>query len=371
MVIDHYKANNMENNKIEKRHYRDKKQSDIVNFPILLRRDFLSPKSNREALDAPVSSLRIMFKILNDVSHDQFRQSNNKQLQQLSLFEDDFKTEHNTYARFTFKISSVAGKRDYNNVKRGLEFLENWQKGWYKSVNAKGKPIKSYGGFITNANISEGQISFLMSSYWFEKVVMIEKYNTAFAEVAWKFTKSKQILFYLWLLELPDKGTKVNFQTFQEVYDYHYKDATTYAKNVLKSLKRKLDKFSNRSFNYSVKGDNISIMPYYTKDTELPLKKETSKKQVVVQKLNYWKQRHNLDKNNIDVLKSLINIDYGNFKLFKNAYQNIIVSYRELRKPVTDLQGDDFIKMFQAEIILVYQNSAWGNIAKNAYPIIE
>lgn len=356
---------------IEKRHYKGKKKSDIVNFPILLRRDFLSLKLNKEALDAPVSSLRIMFKILNDVSHDQFRSSNNNQRQQLSLFEDDFKTEHNTYARFTFKISSVAGKKDYTNVKKGLEFLENWQKGWYKSVNEKGKTIKSYGGFISNANISEGNISFLMSSYWFEKVVSIDKYNTAFTQVAWKFSKSKQILFYLWLLELPDNGTKVNFQTFQEVYDYHYNDANTYAKNVLKSLKRKLDKFSNRSFNYSVKGDIINIVPYYTKETEIAVTKETSKKQEITQKLNYWKQRHKLNKNNIDVLKSLINIDYGNFKLFKDSYDSIIVTYREQKKSVTELQGNGFIKMFQAEIISTYKNSVWGNISKNGYPVIE
>jgi len=361
----------MENKPIEKRHYKEKKTSDIVNFPILLRRDFLSLKLNKEILNAPVSSLRMVFKILNDVSHDQFRKSNIKQRQQLSLFEEDFKTEHNTYARFTFKISSVAGKKDYTNVKRGLEFLENWQKGWYKAVNEKGKTIKSYGGFISNANISDGNISFLMSSYWFEKIVQIEKYNTAFTQIAWKFTKSKQILFYLWLLELPDNGTKVNFHTFQEIYDYHYKDANTYSKNVLKSLKKKLDSFSNRSFNYSVKGDIIHIVPYYTKDTTIVLKKKTSKNQDITQKLSYWKQRHKLDKKNIDILKTLINLDYGNFKLFKNAYANIKLTYKAEKKPLTSLQGEEFLQLFQGEIMSTYQNSVWGNISKNGYPVIN
>lgn len=356
---------------IEKRNYREKKQSDIINFPIDLRRSILSLALNRDLLGMPVSSIRIIFKILNDVSHDQFRSGNKKQISQLSLFEDDFKTEHNTYARFTFKVSSIASNNDYTNIKRGLEFLEGWQKGWYKSVNEKGKTIKSYGGFISNANITEGKITFLMSSYWFEKVVLIDKYNVSFTAIAWKFSKVKQILFYLWLLELPDNGTKVNFQTFQETYDYNYRNANTYAKNVLKTIKRKLDKFGNRSFNYSVDGSNINIVPYYTKDVELPIKKITSSKQKITQKLSYWKKRHNLSKNNIEVFKQHIKLDYGNFKLFNAAYNNLIVKYREMKKPITNLQGKGFLSAFQKEIKATYQNSAMAKISKNGYPTIE
>lgn len=356
---------------MEKRHYQGKKYSDIVNFPIVLRHELFSLKDNKEVLKAPVSSFRIMMKILNDVSNDQYRKHNIKQRKQLSLFEEDFQTEHNSYARFTFKISSVAANKDYSNIRKGLAWLENWKKGWYKSVNSKGKIINSYGGVISNANISEGNISFLISSYWLEKILDIENYNRAFTQIVWKLTKSKHILFYLWLLELPDNGTKVNFKKFQEIYDYQYQDANTYAKNVLKSLKIKLDRFSNRSFNYSVKGELISIMPYYTKETEIDIQENTSKNQIVNQKLNYWKQRHGLSKENIDILKSLINLDYGNFKLFKNAYEEIKLAYRAEKKPLTSLQGKDFIVFFQNEIISTYQNSAWGEISKNGYPRIS
>lgn len=362
---------NKEEIPIEKRHYQGKKKSDIVNVPVNLRRNFLSPQKNNEILDAPVSATRIIFKILNDISNDQFRGSNKNQIKQLSLFEDEFKTEHNTYARFTFKVSEIAEKNDYSNVKKGLEFLENFKKGWNESINGKGKKIKSYGGFITNSNISEGKISFLMSSYWLEQVITIERYNPAYTEIAWKFTKSKQVLFYLWLLELKDEGTSVGFKRLQEAYGYNYINANTYAKNVLKSLKIVLDKYSNRSFNYSVKGEFINIVPYYTKDTEIIVTKETSKNQEIIQKLNYWKQRHKLDKYNIDILKSLINIDYSNFKLFQKSYSNILQSYKEQKKPITELKGNDFIKLFQSEIITTYQNSTWGGITKNGYPTIE
>ena len=114
-------------NPIEKRHYKGKNNSDIINFPVGLRRDFLSPINNKEVLNMPISSHRIIFKILNDVSNDQFQKLHQKD--QFTLFEDDFKTENNTYARFTFKVSDISDKQDYTNIKKGLEFLENLNKG--------------------------------------------------------------------------------------------------------------------------------------------------------------------------------------------------------------------------------------------------
>lgn len=362
---------NKENKQIEKRHYQGKKNSDIVNFPVDLRRNFLSPQVNKEILEAPVCATRIIFKILNDVSHDQFRGSNILQKNQYTLFETEFKTENNTFARFTFKLSDIAEKRDYGSVKKGLEFLENYKRGWHEAVNEKGKKINSLGGFISSSNISDGKISFLMSSFFLEQVISLEKYNPAYTQIAWKFSKSKQILFYLWLLEVRDTGTSVNFKNFQEAYGYNYLDAHTYAKNVLKSIKRTLDKYSNKSFNYSVKGDLINIKPYFTKDTELEISTETHNKQEVIQKLNYWKQRHKLDKYNIDILKSFINIDYSNFRLFQKAYSNILKNCKIQKTTIVSLQGKDFIKKFQEEIIVTYKNSAWGGISKNGYPTIE
>lgn len=355
----------------EKRHYQGGTKSDIINFPISLRRGLLSSKTDKEVLHAPVTALRIIFKVVHDISYDQFRPGNKNQIKQLNLFEDDFKTEHNTYAKFTFKISDIVDKDDYTNVKRGLEFLENFQKGWYKSVNSKGKVIKSYGGFITNANVSEGKISFLISSYWLEKVMLIEKYNAAYTQIAWKFSQSKQILFYLWLLELPETGTKVSFHKLQDAYEYNYKDPHTFAKNVLKSLRKKLDRYANRSFNYSVNGEMINIMPYYTKDSDIKLEKETSFNQEVTQKLSYWKKRHSLNKDQVAILKSIINIEPGSFNLFKASYSRIIQIYREQKRKVTELEGDAFIEIFQEEIIFTYKNSAWGKLQPEAYPIIK
>lgn len=148
--------------KIEKRHYKGKNNSDVINFPVEFRRELLSPTANKEVLDRPISSFRILIKVLNDASNDQFQE---KEKVQLSLFEEEFKTVNNTYARFTFKVYEISENKGYTNIKKGLEFLENLNKGWYKSLNSKGKVVKSYGGVISNANISEGNISFLVSAY--------------------------------------------------------------------------------------------------------------------------------------------------------------------------------------------------------------
>lgn len=357
---------------VEKRHYQSKPPSDIVNFPVNLRRSLLSPAVNDKVLDMPISSARILFKILNDISNDQFQASNVGQLDQLSLFEQEFKTEHNTYARFTFKVADITSKKNYDNIKRGLEFLENLNKGWYKSLNKEGKTIKSYGGVISNANISDGNISFLVSAYWLESLLSISRYNAAFMQTAWVLSKTKQVLFYLWLLEVPDTGTKVNFKKFQETYQYNYSDAKTYAKNVLRSIKTKLDKFSNKSFNYSVKGDFIFIQPYYTKDVQLRLKKQTSNNQKLTQKLHYWKIRHKLTANQISVIRDVVRLNPGSFSLLLKSYNELIKSCRTQGIKATTHEGEAFLTVFQEHIIKVYKVSTPGSIKRleKAWPHI-
>ncbi len=368
---DTYSFNSTVSEEIEPvRHYKGKKNSDIVNFPIALRREILSPLANKKLLTAPITTIRIILKILNDLSYDQFQVERNKR--QLSLFEKDFMTNNNTYARFTYKVSDIDKNLNYNHVKEGLEFLENLEKGWHKAKNLKGNTISSYGGVISNANISKGEISFLMSSYWVERFLKICSYNPVFFETAWELSKMKQVLFYLWLLELPEKGTKVKLENLQEAYDYSYKDANTFNKSVLKPLRAKLDRNSNVSFNSSVKGNLINIKPYYTKDIDLNLRKETFTRQHITQKLHYWKTRHELSSNDIDILKSLINLEKSTFRLLIKAYDSFIRNCRINKKKATNHTGKEFIKLFQERIIEEYKSSAWAEMkgAHNAYPVI-
>ncbi len=356
------------NDKTTIRSYQGKRKSDIVNFPLSLRRDFLSPAIDKSVLNMPISAHRILFKILNDVSYDQF--SPTKQPSQLSLFEKDFKTEHNTYAHFTFSISEISDYYDYSNIKKGLEFLENFQKNWYKSTNSKGKTIRSYGGLISNANISEGKVTFLVSAYWMEKLTTLSAYNKVYYEIPWILSKSKHILFYLWLLELGEKGTQINFHKFQESFEYNFKTPSAFAKNFLKIIKSKLDVNANKSFNYSVKGDTIKIVPYFTKNVELKLQQKTINRQAITQKLHYWKVRHELHKNDIDVLKSIINMSMGEFKLLLQSYELIVSNCRKNKIKVTTYKGEAFLKLFQDAIVKVYSNSMWSKKMPNGYPTI-
>lgn len=350
------------------RHYRGKKNSDIINFPIALRREVFSARANKELIEAPITTARIIFKILNDISNDQFQSERN--IGQLQLFEEDFMTENNTYGRFTFRVEDIDKNRDYKAIREGLEVLENLEKGWHKAKNSKGKTIKSFGGVILNPNISEGKVSFLMSSYWIGKFLKLGIYNPAFFATAWELTKMRQVLFYLWLLELREKGTKVKFETFQEAYGYNYTNAQAFNKHVLKPWREKLDKCSNVSFNSSTKRNIIHIVPYYTKNVDLELKKETVTKQQITQKLHYWKVRHKLTKDDIDILKSLINLDMTSYKLFVKSYNAFVAKCKSEKTKVTNYKGSAFIKMFQDEIINTYKNTVWGNIQPNAYPII-
>jgi len=167
--------------KIEpKRDYKSKKNSDIVNLPVDLGEDFFSLKAKQKLSEAPSTTEKIILNILNElyITHKSFQDENNDV--KLSIYDTSFLTENNTYTRFTFNISEIDTNLNYNQVKEGLEFLEGLDKGWHKAKNSKGKTVSSYGGVISNANISDGKISFLMSSHWVDKflkhlVYLLEK----------------------------------------------------------------------------------------------------------------------------------------------------------------------------------------------------
>lgn len=362
---------NEEELKDEKRHYLGKPNSDIVNVPVIFRKNALSPTLDKTVLDVPITSYRIFFKILNDISNDQFQRD--KQPAQLALFEKDFMTSTNAYGRFTFRVTDIDKNKDYTSIMRGLEFLENLHKDWYKSVNSKGKTVKTQFGVISNPAITEGKITFLMSGHWLKQILEIPKYNPAFFQTAWEFKNGKQFLFYLWLLEVPLTGTRVNFNKFQKLYGYEYKTAQDFNKNVLKSIKTKLDKVSNISFNYSAKGDMINIVPYSTKDVVIPLTKETITNQNITQKLHYWKIRHKLSTTQINKMREVITMDKSIFKLLNTAYTSLVNRCKGENIKVISYTGNAFIEIFQNEIIAQYKSSVWGNVKglKNAYPIIK
>ena len=67
-------------------------------------------------------------------------------------------------------------------------------------VNSKGKEIKTFGGLITAPTYDErGYTSFLISSYWLKKLIVIPEYNPTLYNLVYNIIYTK-------LLALQDKG---------------------------------------------------------------------------------------------------------------------------------------------------------------------
>lgn len=348
--------------------YSKRKKSDIVHVPLDFRREVLSPSERQDILDAPVTVFRILFMALNDASYDQFQPM--KQPEQLKLFEEELQAKSNTYVKFSFAVTDIDENRDYKGIRNGLEFLENYNRGWHKTKNSKGKSVSAFGGLIISSSISAGKVSFLMSTYWIEKLLKIPKYNKALLEIPWKITKTRQILFYLWLLELRADGTKINANTFQEIYRYNYKNPAKLIDGFFRPMKNLLDRFGNVSFNFSRKGDLIHIVPYHTKAPDIDLSAKTISNLAITQKLSYWKRRHELEKEQVDTMKTVINLDVSSFEIMKKAYKKFISNCRIRKSKPTSLKKKKFMDIFQKQIMEEYQTTVWGEIKPNAYPRI-
>ena len=355
-------------NKTPKHKYQGKKNSNIVNFPILLRREVFSPVQYNELLNAPIVVARIIFKILNDISSDQFQQK--KQPQQYQLFEKTFLTEDNTTASFDYSITELDKHRDYKNIEKGLTFLENLDRRWHKTKDSKGEPLKYFGGFITSPVFTKGRVGFRITAYWIQKMLSLGVYNPMYFETAFKLGDMKQWLFYLWLVEIKSSSTRITLENFNSTYGYNYKTAAAACKETLRpTYAAAFDKCANVSFTCKAKGNLIYIFPNHpVKTTKIKLTKETKSKQAITQKLAYWKRRHVLEKSHVATFRSFINKDLSTFNLFREAYKLLIEDCRKKEIKITSLKKDAFFIAFQPHIKVAYEKSAFAEMLPNGYP---
>lgn len=354
--------------RIVKKEITTSKNSDIIRVGQNFRKEFLSLTTGQDdgLLDIPISAIRIIFKIVSDLRHSQFQ---SKQTKQLSLFDSDFKTENNTYAQFKIRTSDINGKNgNVQSIKDGLEFLVKYKEGWYTAENNKKKKISVFGGLIRDPSISEGDISFLVSSYWIEKLIHIDAYNEAIYQIAWKISSSKHILFYLWLLEIDFKGTIVNYQTINTRFGLNYSSARDIAREFFKPMRIKFNLYGNRSFNYSVKGEKLAIVPYAVTAPLIDLKVETVESLVVKQKITYWRKRHSLNEDQSNKIKSFLSIR-SQFELLEIAYKDLVSNFRKSNKKITEVIGGEFLSLFQKSIENRYYINNLQDIIKDI-PII-
>lgn len=125
---------------------------------------------DKNSKDIPINAFRVIFNIVSTLRNEQFQEQN--QPHQLKLFEDEFTSEHNSYAVMKIKNSLITSNSKV--LKDTYDFLELFKRGWYDFTTSDGRNIKALGGLISNVFYEEnGYTSFLISSYWIKKLVQI------------------------------------------------------------------------------------------------------------------------------------------------------------------------------------------------------
>ena len=319
-----------------------------------------------------INALRTIFNIVADLRNEQF----NPKLypQKLSLFEEEFETEHDTFASMKIKNSLISPSGTSKQVIDTMEFLTKFKMGWYSSTNSKGKVIKTYGGLITAPSYDErGYTNFLISSYWLKKLIVIPEYTSTLYNLVYNIKNNKHILFAIWLAKIPCKGIVLKLDTFNEKFGVNYSSPKNFCKDFLKGIKANLDMYNTLSFNYNITKDNIHIRPYATKDIkkieEVKKSEEILDRKKIRERLRYYRRKHQLTEKEMESLKNHYDIS-NNRNWIEEAYKIFMEENRKSGKKSTDFIGAEFLNVFQYYIKLVYGKSKTGEQFPNAYPKI-
>jgi len=319
---------------------------DFIRFGNEFVDEFLSGK---EATKITINALKIIFNIISQLRNDQFQAKN--QPRQLSLFEEEFSTHINSYARVKIRNSLIT--RDSNLLKKAYEFLDNYKKGWYKLTTSEGREIKSYGGLVSSIVFEEkGYTTFLISNYWTKRLIQIDNYNKTLYNLVYNVRSNKHILFYFWLNKLPMEGTQIRLNTLNEYFDLEYSEAKDLCSKFLKSIRDNLNKYSHKSFNYNYLGDVIIIKPYLTQYVvEEATQKETTKEDIKKEyKLRYFKDRHQLTDAELAPLSFIYQKSPKDIKTISLAYEQFILYCRENKESATSYTGERFLEKLQEKI---------------------
>lgn len=368
----------MEEKQNIKKEYKPKLvDNDIVNFSNKFVDDFFLDKENRDPNQMPINAIKIIVNILQTIRSEQFMLP---QTGQLKLFEDEFLTEHNTYAKVKIKNSKISTNKDH--IENAYLALAQYKFGWYESTNSQGKSVKSLGGLISNVSYSEkGYTTFLISSYWLEKLLNLsEGYNRVLHALPYKTKSTRYIIFCFWLEKLKEDTGSVTLTYMNELFGTNYKTATDFGKFFLKPIKMFLDKNSLNSFNFKTRENKIYYNRYKLKTLNTTITtKETQEEQLQVYKISYYKKRHKLNKeqtqrlnpknsstlsfylleskyrnNNSSKLykEEMKEIEKGILQKYMQAYENL---KKQKEKKLTEYIGEEFMDALQTEIDKIYK----------------
>lgn len=324
----------------------------------------------KDANKITINALKIIFNIISQLRNAQFQ---SKDPEQLSLFEEEFGLEDNLYGKIKIKNSLIT--RNSNELKKTYEFLAKYKMGWYKFVTSDGRKIESFGGLISNIFYEErGYSTFLISSYWMKRLIQIDSYNRTLYSLVYNVRSNKHILFYFWLNKLPMEGTKIRLNTLNEYFDLDYKTPKDICNKFLSLVRKNLNSYSDKSFNYNWDGEMIIIKPYlvqYVADNAT--KKETTKEKIKEEyKLRYYKDRHKLNEREFEKIAFYYRgKDFFSKKIISKAYKRFITFCRENKKLATSYVGEEFLEILQIMIEKEYgetkQATCWAKCLIKIY----
>lgn len=334
-----------------------------------------------EAADIPINALRVIFNIVSTISNEQFRPEDRPK--QLSLFDEEFETENNIFASLKIRNSKISPSGSTKQVVDAYEFLTKFKMSWYKSTNSKGKEIKTFGGLISIPSYDQrGYTTFLISSYWLKKLMVIPEYNYVLYNLVYNIRNNKHIIFAIWLAKLPENGAVLKLSTLNKKFGLKYKTSKDFCFKFLKPARISLNTFNTLSFNYKYRGDSIFIIPYLTKTISNNNLSRNTREQLesseayldhsekIAQRLSYIRKRFGLHAN--EMLQ--FSHQYRNVPqtrvLIEKAFKEFIRATRLQEIKSTEFQGKLFLNEIQEHIIQIYRRTKMGELLPNGYPII-
>jgi len=325
---------------------------------------------DHEAADIPINALRVIFNIISIISNEQFRPEDRPK--QLSLFDEEFETDNNIFASMKIRNNKISPSGSTKQVVDAYEFLAKFKMSWYKSVNSKGKEIKTFGGLISTPSYDHrGYTSFLISSYWLKKLMVIPEYNYVLYNLVYNIRNNKHIIFAIWLSKLPTNGTAVKLSTLNKKFGLNYKTANDFCFKFLKPARLNLHQYNNLSFNYRYKGDSIFIFPYHTKiSTDIDLSAKNTGQTEITRRLRYFRKRYGLQENEMVQFTYHYKNIAQTSELIEKAFREFIRYNRSKGIKSTSFKGKAFLIEIQEIIIRLYRNTRTGTLLPNGYPVI-
>lgn len=354
--------------RIRKYYCWDTSRKDYIRFPNELLDDFLH--DNGKFVDIPINALRVIFNIIFIVRNDQFRPEDRPR--QLSLFEEEFETENNVFARFTVKNSDVSPSGSSQQVITAYEFLTKFKMQWHKSINSKGEEIRTFGGLISNPTYNQrGVTSFLISRYWLRKIIVISEYNPTLYNLVYNIKNNKHILFGLWLKKIPLGGTRILLKTINNKFGLNYSKTGDFCTKFLAKVRKNLNEFSDISFNYKYEGELIYILPYRTqKINDNTISENTAILIKRSQRLRYFQKRFEVNKENYRNFVDAYSLSTKQTQLIEDSYRDFVKNCRSKKIKSTVFKDLIFLKELQNILIEKYHLTSTGKKFPNGFPRI-